>query len=203
MNKKIIAILGILLLLLSVTLGQRVFNGEKNASSKDDTQKKYGMIADDGSPMCNWDASLSEKVISENKSQAILINVKNPNKKTCESTVSLRAPGFDLSPNKEEQKITVESSSSGSLSWILSPRKSGTFEISVSDPLNTKIFGITVTNTFGLTASQAKLFSIIGSIFGPMFTLPWWAEKFWSRRKQNQNQNQNQNKNDQNNTNVS
>ena len=88
--------------------------------------------------------------MSENKTEGLTINLKSPKETECESTISLQAPGFDISPSKEEQTVNLPPAKSGSISWILSPRKTGTYEISVSDQINTKIFGITVNNIFGL-----------------------------------------------------
>jgi hypothetical protein len=110
-----------------------------------------------------------------------VINLHNKSERDCESNISLRAPGFDISPPKEEQKITIPPKNSGSLSWIIIPRKTGSYDLIVADVLNTKIIGITVTNLFGLSPTQAKAFSILGSLFGPMFTVPWWWDR-WQRK---------------------
>ena len=82
-----------------------------------------------------------------------------------------------------EEEINLKTKENGSMSWIISPRKTGTYEIAVSDPLNSKVFGINVTNMFGLSAVQAKSASILGTIFGPMLTVPWWWEKWFQRKK--------------------
>lgn len=184
MFKSFIFTFGLALFLSGIFLGNKLKTGEKKASALDDKRTSFAIIGEGGPPPCSWEVSQPDRVISENKSQAILIKAKNSAEKNCETIVSLHAPGFDLSPYKDEQKINLATSGKGSLSWILTPRKSGTFEIAVSDLIDTKIFGITVTDMFGLTANQAKVFSIIGSLFGPMFTIPWWLDK-WRRRKNN------------------
>lgn len=189
--KTILGILGLILFITSVVLSINLVHGEKLASKLNDEKNSYGMI--EGALPCTWEVPVPERVMSENKTQAIVISVKNSLDVPCESLISLRAPNFTIAPAKEEQKITLLASASGSLSWILSPHKTGTFEIAVSDALNSKIFGITVTNTLGLTAAQAKIFSILGTLFGPMFTVPWWWEKL-KQRKQNQVNNKADNK---------
>lgn len=183
MIQKFLGVFGLILLLISVAFGLTVIRGENLASTLDDQKKSYGVV--EGPPPCTWEVKTPERVISENTSQSIVISVNNSADTECQSALSLRAPGFDIAPTKEEQNISLVASKSGSLSWILAPRKTGTFEIAVSDMLDTKIFGITVTNTYGLTAAQAKIFSVVGSLFGPMFTIPWWWEKL-RLRKQNQ-----------------
>lgn len=183
MMKTILGIVGVSLFAASIMLARNVVSGEKLAFQLNDEKKSYGMI--EGPLPCTWTVEPPPRILSENKSQAVVISFKNPLDSACESTISLRAPNFNLSPAKKEQKISLPAGADGSLSWILSPQKTGTFEIAVSDVLNTKVFGITVTNTFGLTAGQAKLFSLLGTLFGPMFTVPWWWEKL-RQRKQNQ-----------------
>ena len=182
MTKKIIGILGAVFFLVSLYFLFTLYQEEKNAVSRDSEKTAHGIVQ--GPPLCIWNADVSERVMSEDKSQALLIHIDNPASENCVSILSLRSPGFDITPSKDEQTITLQKGSKGFLSWIMTPRKTGTYEIAVSDSLNTKILGITVTNTFGFTTGQTKLFSIIGSMFGPMTTIPWWFEKLWTRRKQ-------------------
>jgi hypothetical protein len=187
MAKKLIALLGIILCLIGIYSMTALKKSERQALLKDKQKTAYGMVSDDTPPFCNWEVTPPERVLSENKSQAIVIKTSNSEEtKECQSIVSLQAPGFDASPAKDEQKITLPPKSKGSVSWILTPRKTGVFQVSVSDVFNTKIFGITVTTLFGLSAFQAKIFSILGTIFGPMLTVPWWWEKLRSRGTQKQ-----------------
>ncbi len=185
MFKTIIGLIGIVLFLTGLALGNNLHKSELRAAKLDDKKTAFAEIGSDSPPFCSWDGKLTDRVMAENKSQAIVIEVSNSAEKECESTLTLRAPGFDTSPSKEEQKISLPAKGKGSLSWILTPRRSGTFEIALSDVINTKIYGISVTNVFGLSALQAKLFSGVGTLFGPMFTIPWWWDK-WSQRKQKQ-----------------
>ncbi len=181
MIKTLLGILGILLFLISAGFGFTLLQSNKQAALLDDQKTSYGMIAEGPLP-CVWETSLKEKVTAENKSQAIIIQATNSTDEKCESKISLRAPGFDISPAKEEQDISLAPKAKGSFSWILTPRKTGTFEITVSDVMDTRVLGITVKNMYGLTGPQAQLFSIIGSLFGPMFTIPWWMEKLLARK---------------------
>lgn len=174
--------IGILLFVGSLLFGIKLLNSEKKALSLDKEETIYGSIGE-GPLRCSWEVKSPERVMGEDKSQAMLVELTNPMDTECESTVTLRSPGFDMSPNKEEQTIKLAVQGSGSFSWILTPRKAGVFELSVSDAFNTRIFGITVTNTFGLTAGQAKIFSFIGGLLGPMLTVPWWIEKWYFRKK--------------------
>ncbi len=182
MKNTLVAIVGILLFLFALVSKNTLIKSEKEAVLKDKEETSYGMV--EGPPPCSWDAESPDRVLSENKSQAILIKVKNETDEECQSAVSLRSPGFDMSPAKEEQTIILKSKQDGSVSWIISPRKTGSYEIAVSDSLNTKVFGINVTNMFGLSAVQAKTASFLGTLFGPMLTIPWWWEKWFQKRRQ-------------------
>lgn len=184
MIKALIGTCGIIIFVFCLITGINLVRNESSALALDDKKTRFGMISDDAPPFCTWEVELPERVMSEDKSQAVVMHTKNAAKKDCESYISLRAPGFDISPAKEEQKITLPAQGKGSISWIITPRKSGAYEIAVSDALNTKILGVTVTNIFGLDAIQAKLFSTVGGIFGPMMTIPWWWDRWRRKPKQ-------------------
>ena len=181
MKKLLFAVIGIFLFLFAFVFRNSLVKNEKEAILKDKEETSYGMV--EGPLPCSWDTETPDRVLSENKSQAILVKAKNESDEDCQSAISLRSPGFDISPAKEEQSITLKSKQEGSVSWIISPRKTGSYEIAVSDSLNTKIFGVNVTNMFGLSAVQAKTASFLGTLFGPMLTIPWWWEKWFQKRK--------------------
>ena len=178
------AVFGLGLLFSGIILTLQFRKDTKEAFSLDDKKTIFAALDENTPPFCVWEAKISERVMTENESKSVVIEVNNKENKTCESSISIRSPGFDITPQKDEQQISLQKNGKGSLAWILTPRKSGTYEISVSDILNTRIIGITVTNIFGLTSTQAKFFSIIGSLFGPMFTIPWWFDRFTRKRKQ-------------------
>ena len=182
MKTLVIGIVGILLFIFSVGSYLIVQLAENRAQALDDENKSYGMISGEFLP-CSWEVKAPERVMTESKSQAILVDFSNPTDATCASTLALQAPGFDISPMKEEQEIVLQPHKNGSLSWILSPRKVGTYDIAVSDTLDTHVFGISVTNVFGLSAPIIKSGSILGSLFGPMFTVPWWWDRMRKRKE--------------------
>lgn len=184
MLKKFLPVFGIFIFISGIYLLNNLAKSEENAKKRDDEKKGYGIISGEFLP-CNWEATAPERVIAEDKSAAVLIKVINKTNEKCDLVLSLRAPGFDASPMKEEQSISLPANKSGSVSWIITPRKTGSYQIAVSDSLDTKIFGVTVKNIYGLSTIQAKFLSILGSIFGPMFTLPWWWDRLKNRKKDN------------------
>lgn len=185
MRTSLLGIIGLIIFISCLSLNSSLSNGEKTAFSLDDEETAFGII--EGPPPCVWTVESPERVMSENESQAIVVQATNSTNEECESTLSLSAPSFNLSPLKGEQKLVLAQNGTGSTSWILTPQKTGTYELSVSDVLNTQIYGVTVTNTFGLTALQAKFASGIGTFFGPMITVPWWWDRFRQRKQKQEN----------------
>jgi hypothetical protein len=181
--KKAVFLFGITIFLLALFLGFNLRMYENRAISRDTKKTIFAMQSEDTPPACAWSVNSPDRVMPENKSQAVIIQTSNPSDKNCETYLTIQAPGFEIRPSKEEKKIALPASGKGSQSWILTPIRSGTFEVTFSDIINTKIYGISVTNTFGLTAFQAKISSIVGGIFGPMLTVPWWWEKILLKRK--------------------
>lgn len=185
MLKKFSPLIGLLIFIIAILLIFKIKAEEKKAAQRDDKKKVFAIVGEDTPPSCNWEVAMPDRVMTENTTQAIIVETFNPNKKDCETYLSLRSPGFNIQPAREEQKINLEPNKKGSISWIITPQKSGNFEITLSDIINTKILGINVTNMFGLSAFQAKILSVIGSLFGPMFTIPWWWDRFKKRRPEN------------------
>jgi exosome complex RNA-binding protein Csl4 len=177
MTRTIIAVAGIVLFLVGLILGISLILDALRAASLDEANTIHAAISDDAPPFCTWEASLSTKVMTQNTSQALLVQVSNPADKECQSTLALRAPGFEISPMRDEQRVALTAGGAGSLSWIVTPLRTGTFQIAVSDILNTQILGVTVKDEYGLTTTQAKLLALIASLFGPMLTVPWWVDR--------------------------
>lgn len=180
--KSVIALAALLSSTLGIFLISDVRKSEKEAFKLYKTETGHGIVM--GPEPCVWEVTAPEKVISENKTFSVTINTKNISGTPCESLISLRAPGFDISPNKESQKVTLDMEKSGAISWILSPRKVGVYEIAVTDDINTETFGISVKNIMGLSAWQAQIAGGIGTLFGPMLTIPWWWDRFKKKKSE-------------------
>ena len=179
--RKSLGLVGLLMLLLAIGVGGVLFSINQRTQARDSIDTKHGMVVSDFPP-CTWDLGMPQRVLSENNSQTIVINATNTADADCQSELSLLAPGFDISPRKDTQTVTAKPQGQGSIAWIVIPHKSGSFDIVISDGLKTQVAGITVTNILGLTATQAQICSILGSLLGPMFTVPWWVER-WQKRK--------------------
>jgi hypothetical protein len=179
--KKLALCLGLFILLLGVT-SLTVFKKSENTAKLLDKQDSVnGAIY--GMPLCNWSAEELPRVLSENSSISLKINTKNTEQVDCETVLGLRAPGFDVSPAKDEQKVNLKPDATGSLSWIISPRKTGTYEVALTDNINTKSYGLIVKNIYGLNSFQTRALSWLGTIFGPMLTVPWWWDRLKKKSK--------------------
>jgi hypothetical protein len=172
---------GLVIFLLAIGAGALLLSTHQSAQSRDHRDTSFGMVSSD-TPLCIWEVDLSQRVLTEDNSQTIVIKATNPAEIDCQSVLTLLAPGFDVSPHKDEQTVTAKPKGQGSIAWIVTAQKPGTFEIAISDGIDTHVMGVTVTNLLGLTALQVQIFAILGALFGPMFSIPWWFDR-WQQRK--------------------
>jgi hypothetical protein len=132
----------------------------------------------------------AQRVMSDSDTQVLTVTLINHDKTLiCDEDVGFYAPEFDFTPASPlERHLTIPPGEKRSLSWIIEPRRQGTFEIGVSlDPLGIEpIVGITVTNVFGLTIWQAQLLSylssFLGAFFGPVLSFTWWY-RIWKKHR--------------------
>lgn len=179
MIKKNLALVGSLIFFFGISLGLYLLGGTVIAVSKDDSGSFVS-----GEPYLHpLDvARVSERTMKENESQALTVDLVNRSGQEYEVMVKLSAPNFDISPSEQSQTITLPSQGNASVIWILTPKRAGVFEISISAGYDNQVIGINVTNLLGLSPVQAQLLSYMGSFFGPMLTAPWWYQK-WKERK--------------------
>ena len=176
-------LVGLSLFVFAIGAGIVIFGISQSAQFRDHFNKGYGIVSGD-TPPCLWEINSPQRVLSEDTSHTITINATNGTDTNCASALTLLAPGFDVSPRKEAQTVTAKPKGQGSVAWIITPQKSGSFEIAVTDGIDTRVIGVTVTNLLGLTATQAQLFAAVGTLFGPMLTVPWWFERLQQRKRQ-------------------
>lgn len=180
--KQILGLVGLVVFVAAAIAGVMALTSQQRAQSHDSATNGHGMVVGDA-PACVWEVSLPQRMLSENKSQTIVVNVANTMDVDCQSNLTLLAPGFDISPRKEEQVVTAKANSRGSVAWIITPEEVGEYEIAVTDGIDTRVMGVTVTNLFGLTAIQIQIFAVIGSVLGPMLSVPWWWERVQQRKR--------------------
>jgi hypothetical protein len=155
--------------------------------------------------------SYTSQIMTESESQAVVAEIVNNSRVTCEFTAELYALTFVVMPDKAKQVVVLPPNQRTTVRWFIAPSKVGNFHMFVSAdsrplvyqyPGNNKqeyasvgIEGsnepmhIRVTNIFGFTAFEANLLSLVGSLLGPALTLPFWYEKCQRRKKRPQSRN--------------
>lgn len=181
MTRNGLAIVGAAIFAVALLLGAYLLLTNWRAQSRDRYEHRNGVIVSDFAP-CVWDVGMAQRVLSENSSQTLVVSTENLIDAECQSELTLLAPGFDVSPRKETLLLKAQPKSAGSIAWIVVPRTVGSYELAISDGIDTRTVGVTVTNTLGLTATQSQVLTFLGSLFGPMLTAPWWFDR-WQQRK--------------------
>jgi hypothetical protein len=191
--RKVLAICGISLLCSGVGLGLFVLVSGLKARSLDSSLVGLSKSCDDCSKgrltscsaetlvFSNIDAS---KVMSVSESQKLTAILVNQGHEKCKVSITLDAPNFTTSGEKK-QTFSIAQYATTKFNWVLSSDKPGTYTVIVSissgdetaEIIDSKDVGISVTNIFGLQASQISLLSIFSAVFGPILTVPFWLDK--------------------------
>lgn len=129
-----------------------------------------------------------QSAISQNESSVVTLNVTigpaptdpvSPTttlQGTCDLSIKLLAPMFDITPVNADEKVTVPIGGVFTSNWLFVPKVLGTYVIAAV--VNTCFVrtGVSVLNTFGLPAGWAQGLSLFGSgvaflvsIVGPVF----------------------------------
>jgi hypothetical protein len=130
---------------------------------------------------------LARRVMSEQASQSLTVALTNEGADACAVAVTLAAPDFRASPPQTQLTVTAAAGATTEHAWVISPLRAGDFEVAVIVGNSVTVLGISVTTVLGLTPLQAEILSLVGSVLGPMLTLPWWYER-WQERRARQEQ---------------
>lgn len=175
------ALFGFLLLLAGLGLGWYLFSQAQRAQTLDSNFSGEGMDGACAHPQPVIE--VSNRSMSENDTQALRVRLTNTAAEECTVSVTLNAPNFDLGGTGSTQSVVVPAEGTATLSWIIAPKKVGTFEVTAQGGLDTAVAGLTVLNVLGLSASQLQLLSLLSTFLGPMLSAPWWFELFRSRSR--------------------
>ena len=182
MAKRSLAITGIVLFGVGIGLALVLWSSAARAYSLDMERSSQGAAS---APSCQHPlegVNLVRRVISETDSESLSVVLGNDTPGECEVSVHLSAPNFDISPTADSRTVAVPPAQSVTIVWILSPRKSGSFQVAVTAGLDSVVIGLTVTDVLGLTPQQAKILSMVAAFLGPMLTAPWWYERIKEAR---------------------
>jgi hypothetical protein len=126
------------------------------------------------------------RLMTIDDTEAVTGAITNNDTSECEVRIFLHIIDFSVSPQEpiDGYYVVVPPGKTIVTNWIIKPRELGTFKIGVvEDGINSNVFGITVTNAFGLNVWQAQLLSTIGTFLGPIAGAAWWYDR-WQERKQ-------------------
>lgn len=185
MWKKVLFVCGIVLFIGGV--GLTVYFVRANLLAIASTHEKITNSGAGGDPCfaTSWNVN-TRPVMSQDETQALTITAFQELGNCIDGTITLNAPGFNISPGKSERKLTITQGGKVNFGWILTPTQPGTFTIALEytydGTIDTKYIGISVTNVLGLNPFQMQLLSYIGTILGPVLTFAWWYDK-WHEHK--------------------
>lgn len=187
MSKQGLAVIGVLLFMTGLVLFGWYQQNENRALARDVQQSGPSLDGPVNQTVCALplvDVELPSRVMSEKESQVLTAVVANRyNTGLCEATLRLAAPDFTVSPAESiPQVAALQPGQQAALTWILSPRATGSYALVVSDSGQSETLGVVVTTVLGFTAAQAQLFSLLATFMGPLLTFPYWFERWEQRR---------------------
>lgn len=197
MSKKLIFVLGIIMLLIAIAYGSSLLITSLRARSADHSNIQDAGAGGGGNRnLCKRDVfeiteiSPSDRVVSDSDSVAITAVLSNKGNEECDVILSLTAPAFNVDPDQETLVVLRPGLRTETFVWLLVPQKQGSFQVRIkadlsdSDILN-QLVGLTVTDVLGLTPRWARVISILGTFLGPSLTLPtligWYRE--WNEKR--------------------
>ena len=120
--------------------------------------------------------SLEEAVMSENENMALYIRATPlEGDEECQSSVAISAPNFRVVPDSHFTEAT--SGRPGDYVFILAPEKAGRKMVSVSSEIGYLAFDVQVENWMGISPFWDRVMVGVGTVLGPMLTIPWWLER--------------------------
>jgi hypothetical protein len=180
--KRSLAITGIVLFGVGIGIALVLWSSAARAYSLDMGRSSQGAVSAASCQHPLEGVNIVRRVISESDSESLSVVLGNDTLGECEISVHLSAPNFDISPTDDSRTVNVPPAQSVTVVWILSPRKSGSFQVAVTAGLDSAVVGLTVTNVLGLTPQQAKILSLVATFLGPMLTAPWWYDRLKEAR---------------------
>lgn len=157
-TRALFGLIGVFLLSLSVPLGA-LFEKELKAIRQDfrELVPVVGLKEE-----ISFEATLSKRVLSENETTTLNAYLTNKGFSVLDDKVLLTNSSFDSSP-EDQQNVVVAPGEVKVITWILTPKKKGEFQISVTAHHETIFLGVVVTDILGL---PTRTIYIIAGIAG-------------------------------------
>src|SRR5215210_601285 len=192
-TKGVLALIGAVLFLCAITVLaiSGIFSsaplpgsGEPTASSTTDPSCRVvveGAKVGDITQQSGYDMKPDNLVMTQNENMVLALVAKpQEGDARCLSYVLVSGPDFSISPQTGWSMEATDTTPSRQ-PFILSPMRTGEYTISVfqqgSSGFSTTLYNVSVGNWMGLSPLWSQVFVGIGTIFGPMLTVPWWLDR--------------------------
>lgn len=189
MNKKILAIGGIVFWLGGISLGIYLWLITSDARSLSGVEQDK-LQSGDSCVTALKDVRVYPEIMSKSDSTALTAFLLNSDRnQKCEVVVRLNAPDFHVIGSEPDPIQIVPPRQNKMISWILTPKKSGTFQAIVDTGFLNQKVGIEVTNDEMIPSLAQWWVSFLVYFLGSMLQLPWWLERWekWKQQKQLKN----------------
>jgi hypothetical protein len=132
----------------------------------------------DTSPICEVVPVEANKEIDINTSFPLTITVKPTAALGCHADVYVSAPAFDVKP--ESQRFDLpdkEGNQTKTYTFLLVPKQAGTQLVSVNSEGGQEILYYSIRSSEFVPAWMNPFVGPFLSVFGSIFTIPWWIER--------------------------
>lgn len=120
---------------------------------------------------------LDHIVMSESQNLALYVSATPfEGDEECDSFINVNAPNFTSAPTGHYVYATGDSQASHYV-FILSPQKAGSLMFLLTSDQSSYHGDVTVTNWMGLNPFWSQMLVGLGTVFGPMLTVPWWLDR--------------------------
>jgi len=140
-----------------------------------------GAKAGNTAQQSGYDIKPGNLVMTQNENMVLDVVAKpSEGDARCYSWVTVSGPDFSISP-QGGWPMQATNTTPNIQSFILSPTRTGEYTISVlqqgDSSYNTTLYDVSVGNWMGLSPFWSQMLVGIGTVFGPILTVPWWLDR--------------------------
>lgn len=169
--------LGLLLGLVIFVLSLLTLNGNSLQSFRDldhqARQQDTGLAAATQQPCANPRLTIAptDRVLFNAQTEEVTLSVSNTDIVHCDITVTLDAPKFHLQPNSAQQIVALAPTSSGTVSWKVTPTANGTSTLTFTAGNASQRIGVSVIDGNGFAFGQGTFLNYVGVVLGVVLAL--------------------------------
>lgn len=198
MLRKLLALAGVTLFTLSIVIALLSETSTNKASPPDKAAPPASQRSRDTKPQKKTSAcdlkgvEAQPKTVSEKEGLVLVITLSSGSSTNCQDTLSLDAPNFSVTsptkavsipPDREGKSNTIKQPSNKTeqpevISWRLAAKEAGKHQVVVETSTDSELVDVVVKGKI----NWSQWLSSMGTIFGPMLTIPYWLDR-WRERK--------------------